>query len=138
MPDLNQLVRDAIREFPHGEFKPCVFYQPELDLVLVFTRDCSYAEAPVPEIPGLSILEDNYPEADRTKIIGLSLYGAAQFGMRHKLIVTEGKLRLYDLLRFLSMYQPKLSSTMTIIYRSFWYDAMIDMSAAKSPYYHHL
>lgn len=61
------------------EFRPCAFFDEQLDCIRVVARDCSVSEWRVS--PLLTVLEDNYadPEAGRELYVGFVVKGARHF-----------------------------------------------------------
>jgi len=66
-----KLLRElVISHFPDGgEFKPCVMYNKELDILTILEKDCAYCEESDPK-SNLAILRDLY---DDDKIVGVQI-----------------------------------------------------------------
>src|SRR5688572_14521534 len=82
-------IEEKIRHFFNKadliSFRPFVVFDEQLDCIRVVARDCSVTETRINEL--LTVLEDNYPEADQTKYVGFTIKGAKHFCITHKIYV---------------------------------------------------
>ena len=79
-------IRQAIgAEFPEGfgDFRPCAFFDAEMDCIRVVARDCSALETRVNT--WFTILEANYPAKRANECVGFTLKGARHFCETQKL-----------------------------------------------------
>lgn len=74
------------------EFKPCVFFDPELDVVRVQLRDCSFRDCPVDK--RLTLLRANYYPEEYVgfEIYGLAHYWGADYEQRNAILQMIGAL----------------------------------------------
>ena len=80
-----------------GVFRPCAYYDDELDCIRVIARDCSINEWRVSK--RLTVLEDNYPDPEhgRDLYVGFMIKGARHFCQQHGIDVAE-PVQLVELL----------------------------------------
>ena len=75
----NQL--KAIFEKKSPKFRPCAFFDEQLDCIRVIARDCSVLETRINKY--LTLLEDNYPDSEEKTYVGFTIKGARYFCQEH-------------------------------------------------------
>ena len=74
--EMTLLVRKSF-EGQSGEFRPCAYFDEELDSIRILTRDCSITETRVNQL--LTVLEATYPDLTGRKCVGFTIKGARHF-----------------------------------------------------------
>ena len=74
--EMTLLVRKSV-EGHSGEFRPCAYFDEELDSIRILTRDCSITETRVNQL--LTVLEATYPDLTGRKRVGFTIKGARHF-----------------------------------------------------------
>ena len=77
-------ILELLRSMP--EFRPCVYYLPDLDTLVYLERDCSYTEVRVPG-SDITLLYSNHEESER--LIGVEIAGFAAKYSRGDLVDTD-------------------------------------------------
>jgi hypothetical protein len=86
------------------EFRPCAFFDSDLDCIRVFTRDCSVSEERVND--WLTVLVDNYPAPNSNKFVGFTIKGVRYFCKEYGLRQSSGPIRMTALLDALVASSP--------------------------------
>ncbi len=86
---LTELVRAACQGM--GPFRPFALYDPQLDRVIVQTRDCSICEVRVNDV--LTMYEANHPVEGKDKYCGFEIacmrYFQRQYGLQGSVLISE-------------------------------------------------
>jgi hypothetical protein len=96
------------------KFRPCAYFDEPLDCVRVIARDCSFLETRINKY--ITVLEDNYAEAEEKRYVGFTVKGARHFCQEHgiDLSVPVDMSRLLDVL-LASFPEPAVQMSIRLV-----------------------
>ena len=105
MQTRNEAAREILARLTESkEFRPCAFFDSDLDCIRVFTKDCSVSEERVND--WLTVLVDNYPAPDSNRFVGFTIKGVRHFCKEYGLRPSSGPIRVTALLDALVASSP--------------------------------
>lgn len=89
-----------------SKFEPFAAYDPDLERIIVLTRDCSFTEISVGSL--LTMFQDNHPGEGETELVGFAIECAKPFANYRFLLNEENEVELNRLLEAILERDPQL------------------------------